>query len=263
MMEHSFVNQFFFGDRIEAMQQNIPNNSIDLIITSPPYNVGIDYDNHNDLLPYSDYLTFLNNTWIECKRVLKRDGRIAINVPSVTADGSYQPLFVDVTNQLRNLGFLMRCDILWYKQAISKRTAWGSWQSPSNPHVVQPYEFILVFSKETKTHDGEKHKIDITKDEFISFSNSFWDIKPETQLSKFHPAPFPEELAYRLIKFYSYQDDIVLDPFGGSGTVANVAVKTNRRFVYIDNSEEYLDFAKKRVQNTIEDMRCNLFTQTL
>ncbi len=262
-MENTFVNQFFIGDRIEVMQEKIPSNSIDMIITSPPYNVGIDYQNHHDLLPYSDYLTFLNNTWIECKRVLKRDGRIAINVPSVTADGCYQPLFVDVTNQLRSLGFLMRCDILWYKQAISKRTAWGSWQSPSNPHVVQPYEFILVFSKETKKHDGDKSKIDITKDEFINFSNSFWDIKPETQLSKIHPAPFPEELVYRLIKFYTYQEDIVLDPFGGSGTVANVAVKLNRHFVYIDNSAEYADFAKRRVLNTMEDIRCNLFTQSL
>jgi site-specific DNA-methyltransferase (adenine-specific) len=200
-------------------------------------------------MPYKDYLDFLESVWKECYRVLVGGGRIAINVPSITFEKEYKPLFVDVINQMMKIGYIMRCDILWYKQNITKRTAWGSWLSPSNPHVVQPYEFIFVFSKETKKLEGDKSKIDITKEEFIEFSNSFWSIKPQTQ-PKGHPAPFPEELVYRLIKFYSYQENIVLDPFGGSGTVVEVAIKTKRNFVYIDKSINYAEMALKKIMLT-------------
>jgi DNA modification methylase len=246
-LQNIFINKVIAGDRIEVLRK-IPDNFVHLIITSPPYNVGIQYENHHDLMPYKEYLQFLEETWIECYRVLVRGGRICINVPSVTADGEYQPLFVDVVNQMRKIGYLMRGDILWYKQSISKRTAWGSWKSPSNPYVVQPYEFVLVFSKETRKLEGDKDRIDIVKDEFINYSNSFWDIKPQTQ-SKGHPVPFPEELVYRLIKFYSYKENIVLDPFGGSGTVAVVALKTNRKFIYIDKSAEYCRLAEKYINH--------------
>lgn len=237
-----FTNQIICGDSIQIMKK-IPQHAVHLIITSPPYNVGIPYENHDDLLPYSEYLGFLDKAWRACYRILVPGGRICINVPSVSAEGAYQPLFCDVINQMRKIGYVMRGDILWYKQSISKRTAWGSWKSPSNPYVVQPYEFILVFSKESKKLEGDKSKIDITRDEFIKYSNSFWDIKPQTQ-PKGHPVPFPEELVYRLIKFYSYQDNIVLDPFAGSGTVGSVAIKTNRRYVCIDKSAKYCKLAE-------------------
>ena len=239
------LNSFNLGDRIEEMKK-IKSNSIDFIFTSPPYNVGKPYKNHNDLMNYKDYLKFLYDTWKETKRILKIGGRIAINVPSVTAEGSYQSLFVDVVNQMKELGFIMRCDIVWHKDHISKRTAWGSWMSPSNPYVVQPYEFILVFSKDDKKHYGDKEKSDITRDEFIKYTNAMWNILPETKLSKNHPAPFPEELVYRLIKFYTFKEDIVLDMFGGSGSVPYVCLKNNRNFIYIDNCKEYMNFAKKR-----------------
>ena len=250
-MQKILPNSFNLGDRIEKMKQ-IEHNSIDFIFTSPPYNVGKPYKNHNDLMTYKDYLQFLYDTWKQTKKILKIGGRIAINVPSVTAEGSYQPLFVDVVNQMKKLGFIMRCDIIWHKEHISKRTAWGSWKSPSNPHVVQPYEFILVFSKQTKKHSGNELNIDIKKDEFISFSNAMWRILPETKLHKNHPAPFPEELVYRLIKFYTYKYDTVLDMFGGSGTVAVVCKKTQRNFIYIDNCKEYLEFAKSRMYERAE-----------
>lgn len=244
--ELNFINKIICGDAIEVMKK-MPENFVHLIITSPPYNVGISYDNHNDLLPYKEYLEFIENTWFECYRILTRGGRICVNVPSVTADGEYQSLYCDVINQMKKIGYIMRGDILWYKQSISKRTAWGSWKSPSNPYVVQPYEFILVFSKETRKLKGDKDKIDITKEEFIEFSNSFWQIKPQTQ-PKGHPVPFPEELVYRLIKFYSYKDNIVLDPFAGSGTVGVVALKTNRKYIYIDKSMEYCKLALNYIQ---------------
>ena len=243
-------NGFYLGDRLDVMNAIKPN-SIDFILTSPPYNVGKPYANHHDLMSYEDYLDFLNGTWQAARSILKTGGRIAINIPSITHGGDYQPLYCDVINQMRDLGFIMRCDILWHKHHISKRTAWGSFQSPSNPHVVQPYEFVLVFSKDQKLHTGNKNNIDISKKEFISYSNAFWDIKAETRLAKNHPAPFPEELVYRLIKFYTYKNDLVLDMFGGSGTVAAVAAKINRRFIYIDNSADYLAFAKARVAKCI------------
>ncbi|MCX7728898.1 MAG: DNA methyltransferase, partial [Bacteroidia bacterium] len=135
--KEEIIDKVFCGDRIEVMKK-IPDESVHFIITSPPYNVGIKYDNHHDLMLYNEYLEFLNDTWKECYRILVKGGRIAINVPSITADGEYQPLFADVINQMRALKYIMRGDILWYKQSISKRTAWGSWQSPSNPYVVQP-----------------------------------------------------------------------------------------------------------------------------
>lgn len=250
--EKTFINKVICGDCIEVMKM-MPQNFIHLIITSPPYNVGKPYKNHFDRMPYQQYLQWLEQVWIECYRILVKGGRICINVPSVTADGQYQPLFVDVVNQMRKIGYIMRGDILWYKQAISKRTAWGSWKSPSNPYVVQPYEFILVFSKEQRKLEGDPNNIDITKDEFIEFSNSFWDIKPQTQ-PKGHPAPFPEKLVYRLIKFYSYIDNIVLDPFGGTGTVAVVALKTKRKYIYIDNCKEYCELAEKNIKATFNQL---------
>ena len=241
------LNSFNLGDRLEIMS-NIEKDSVDMIITSPPYNVGKNYKNHNDLMHYVDYLIFLKDTWKASKRVLKKGGRIAINITSMTWDGEWKCLYNDVINQMKELGFIMRCDILWYKQAMSKRTAWGSFQSPSSPHVIQPYEFVFVFSKGDKKHNGEKENIDITKEEFIQFSDAFWNIKAETTLSKNHPAPFPKELVYRLLKFYTYKHDVVLDMFGGSGTVALVSKEINRKFIYIDNCKEYLSFAKKRLE---------------
>lgn len=231
------------ADRIEGIKR-LADESVHLAITSPPYNVGISYDKHNDNMHYDDYLDFLYITWRELWRVLVDGGRVCINIPSITFNGEYQPLFSDVILQMKRLGYIMRGDILWYKQNISNRTAWGSWKSPSNPCLVQPYEFVLVFSKKSKKLEGSKEKIDITKEEFVKFSNSFWQITPETK-KKDHPVPFPEELVYRLIKFYSYVGNTVLDPFAGSGTVGVVAEKADRNSVLIEISRKYCDRIKK------------------
>ena len=241
---------YHLGDRLEMMKR-IKEKSVDMIITSPPYNLNKRYTNNEDFLPYNEYLTFLFDTWKAGYRVLKDGGRIAINVPSITYNGEYKPLYSDVIKQMEGLNFIMRGEIIWHKHQISKRTAWGSWRSPSNPSLVQPYEFVLVFSKSTKKHEGDKENIDITKEEFINNSNALWDIKPETTLHKHHPAPFPEELVYRLLKFYTYRGDLVLDMFGGSGTTAFVSRRLKRHFIYIDNSEEYFNFAKRRIEKIV------------
>lgn len=245
-------NSFVCGDFHKVMN-NIKPKTVDCIFTSPPYNVGKNYDSSDDNKSYDDYLSFLNEAWVLAKKVLKDDGRLIINVPSVTYKGFYKPLYADIINQCRKLNFVMRSDIVWYKQAMSKRTAWGSWMSPSSPYVIQPYEFILVFQKDINhyRHLGSKKNIDITRNEFIQFSDGFWNIKAETSLSKVHPAPFPFDLAYRILKFYTYKHDLVLDMFGGTGTVALACSKTDRNFIYCDISKTYTSYAKKRVQDGV------------
>lgn len=238
------LNRVYCGDVLETMKK-IPRGSIHLAITSPPYNVGKNYDNHDDSMNYDDYLEWLNSVWKETKKVLVRGGRFALNI-APTGIKDFTAVHHDFANQLRSIGMIFRTEIIWYKQTMLKRTAWGSWKSPANPHIVPSWEYVLMFSKDTWNLSGDKSKIDITAEEFKIFSDGFWQIPPETRRNG-HPAPFPEELIYRLIKFYTYKDNTVLDMFGGTGTVAVVASKTNRNFIHIDISEEYCRIAKKRI----------------
>lgn len=243
-------NAFVCGDFRKVMPKIKPK-SVDCIFTSPPYNIGKEYDLYIDNKKYRSYLLFLKEAWKLSRTCLKDDGRLIINVPSITCQKKYRPLYADVIQQCQELNYAMRSDIVWYKQCISKRTAWGSWKSPSSPYVVQPYEFILVFQKNKNKfrHIGQKKNIDITKEEFVKFSDALWEIKPETSLSKYHPSPFPYELAYRIIKFYTYKGDTVLDMFGGTGTTALACAKNGRKFIYCDISKKYRDFAKSRVED--------------
>ncbi|MBM4084390.1 MAG: site-specific DNA-methyltransferase [Planctomycetes bacterium] len=250
-----------------AILQAMPSECVHLAITSPPYNVGLDYDSHHDKMPYEDYLRWLTAFWSELHRVLAHGGRFALNI-APTSIKDFRPVHYDMARDLRALGFIMRTEILWYKQAMRRRTAWGSWKSPSNPHMVPSWEYVLVFSKGSWTLEGNKADADITGEEFIKFSDAFWPISPETRgrqpflkslypprrgrktpeaKEEGHPAPFPEELIYRLIKFYSYRGNVVLDPFGGTGTVAAVAHRTGRRFVHLDISPKYCAIAAERV----------------
>ena len=246
------LNRVIEGDRIQCMNK-LEKGSVHLIITSPPYNMGIDYDNHDDNMSFDDYLVFLRDTWTACYRVLAHGGRICINMPSIKSDALFRPMYSYVIQQMLSLGFIMRCDILWYKHSVKKRTIWGSWKSPSNPHVVQPYEWILVFSKGNMRLLGDKDKADITKEEFIRFSYSLWKIAPSH--AKNHPAPFPEELVYRLIKFYSYSGNTVMDPFAGSGTVGVVAKQCHRNYILIDKSPVYCALARKNIDIAIEQKK--------
>ncbi len=240
------TNKIYRGDVLEVMKK-IPDNSVHLAITSPPYNVGKDYDNHNDSMNYESYLEWLCKVWAETKRILVNGGRFALNI-APTGIKNFTPVHHDFANQLRSLGMTFRTEIVWYKQTMLKRTAWGSWKSPANPHIVPSWEYVLVFSKDSSSLPGNKNEIDITSEEFKNYSDGFWQIPPETQRNG-HPAPFPEELIYRLIKFYTYRGNTVLDMFGGTGTVAIVALKTGRNFIHIDASEEYCKIAKKRVDD--------------
>ena len=247
--EHKFkFNQFLCGDVLEMMKK-IPDSSIHLAITSPPYNVGKDYDNHNDTMNHQDYLDWLYKVWEETKRVLVSGGKFAINI-APTGIRDFIPIHHDYIEQMKNVGMKFRTEILWYKQTMLKRTAWGSFKSPANPHIVPSWEYVLVFSKDQDRLDGDPKMADITKEEFMNFSDGFWKIKPETK-RKGHPAPFPEELIYRLQKFYSYKGSNILDMFGGTGTVATIAKKTGRNFVHIDISPLYCDIARDRVEKEV------------
>ena len=267
-------DQIICGDS-RAVLHALPNECIHLAITSPPYNVGLQYDSHNDKMPYDEYLKWLTLFWSELYRVLVPGGRFALNI-APTSIKDFRPIHYDMARDLVRLGFIMRTEILWYKQTMRRRTAWGSWKSPHNPHMVPSWEYVLVFSKGSWTLEGNKVDADITGEEFIKFSDAFWPIQPETRSRQpflnslypprrgrkkpeakenGHPAPFPEELIYRLIKFYSYRDNVVLDPFGGIGTVATVAHRTGRCYVHIDLSKKYCAVAAERVAAEMRQMR--------
>ena len=240
-----FLDQIICGDCVEVMSQ-IPDGTVHLAVTSPPYNLGISYDNHDDSLAYDSYLAWMKKVWIETKRVLAPGGRFALNI-APTSIKNFRPIHHDFSNQLREIGMIMRTEIIWYKQTMKRRTAWGSWMSPSNPHIVPSWEYVLVFCKDSWTLEGDSKDRDITNDEFMRFSDGFWYIPPESQ-RRGHPTPFPEMLIYRLIKFYTYKGNVVLDMFGGTGTVAVVAQKTGRHFIHIDISQKYCEIAKQRLE---------------
>ncbi|MCI4367797.1 MAG: site-specific DNA-methyltransferase [Thermoplasmata archaeon] len=216
-----------------------------LAITSPPYNLGIPYLGYTDRREADEYLDWLRSVWKELHRALVEGGRFALNV-APTSIKDFRPIHHDLSRDLRELGYIMRTEIIWYKQTMGRRTAWGSWRSPSNPHIVPSWEYVLVFSKGRWKLDGDRALVDISSEEFQKFSDGFWHIPPE-RTRKGHPAPFPEELIERLIKFYSYRENLVLDMFGGTGTVAAVARRLGRHYLTIDSSAEYCAVMVERI----------------
>jgi DNA modification methylase len=229
----------------QAVLRGLPAESVHLAITSPPYNLRIPYRNYGDDLPPEEYLRWLKEVWTELLRVLVPGGRFVLNV-APTSIKDFRPIHHDLSRDLRDLGYIMRTEIIWYKQTMGRRTAWGSWRSPSNPHIIPSWEYVLVFSKGQWRLDGDRAAVDITAREFEQFSDGFWHIPPERKRHG-HPAPFPEALIERLIKFYSYRENVVVDMFGGTGTVATVARRLGRHYLQVDASSEYCQQAAERV----------------
>ena len=229
-----------------AVLDRLPANSVELAITSPPYNLRVPYRGYTDNLAPDEYLGWLREVWTSLHRVLVLGGRFVLNV-APTSIKDFRPIHHDLSRDLRDLGYIMRTEIIWYKQTMGRRTAWGSWRSPSNPHIVPSWEYVLVFSKGQWRLPGDPHAVDISAGEFEQYSDGFWKIPPERQ-RRGHPAPFPEELIERLVKFYSYRGNVVLDMFGGTGTVAAVARRLGRHYLHIDSSHEYCVLAAKRVR---------------
>lgn len=223
----------------------IPNNSIHLIVTSPPYNVGKTYDLD---LTLNEYLDLLTNVFSECYRVLIPGGRICLNIADLGRKPTI-PLHSLCTIQLVSMGFFLRGEIIWNKGvSAGMSTAWGSWKSPSNPTLHDVHEYILVFSKNKfSRHKEENKEPTISKDEFLTYHNSIWSFPTVSAKRMGHPAPFPVELPYRCIQFYTYSNDIVLDPFMGSGSTAVAAKKTGRIYVGYEINLEYCELANNRI----------------
>jgi DNA modification methylase len=232
---------------IQASSENmkdIPDNSVHLMITSPPYNVSKEYDED---LSLKEYLDLLHKVFKETFRVLVHGGRACINVANIGRK-PYIPLSDYVSHIMIDLGFDMRGEIIWNKAAgAGVSTAWGSWQSASNPILRDTHEYILVFSKGDYKRERKEKQNTITKDQFIEWTKSIWTMNPESARKVGHPAPFPEELPYRLIQLYSFVDDIILDPFMGSGTTAVSALKSDRRFIGYDTDKSYIKLAETRL----------------
>lgn len=229
----------------ESMPQ-IPDNSIHLMVTSPPYNVGKEYDED---LTLEEYLVFLQRTWSEVLRVLVPGGRACINIANLGRK-PYLPLNAYVTQELLKLGFLMRGEIIWNKAASAgSSTAWGSWRSAANPTLRDVHEYILVFCKASfKRQNPNAREATISSDEFLEYSKSVWSFPAESARKIGHPAPFPLELPRRLIQLYTFQDEVVLDPFIGSGQAALAALKTGRKFIGYEINPAYVQLAEQRIR---------------
>lgn len=227
----------------------IPDNSIHLMITSPPYNVSKEYDED---LSFSEYLEMLERVFSETYRVLVNGGRVCVNVANLGRK-PYIPLSDYISKMMIKIGYNMRGEIIWNKaSSASPSCAWGSWQSASNPVLRDIHEYILIFSKgdfkrARKKQEMGKKTNSISKEQFMEWTKSIWTMNAVSAKKISHPAPFPEELPYRLIQLYSFKTDIILDPFMGSGTTAIAALKSDRSYVGYDNSIEYVRLAENRI----------------
>src|SRR3989338_1142152 len=248
-LSKEILNKVFCSSS-ENMKE-LPDNSVHLMITSPPYNVGKEYDKD---LSLEEYLTLLRNVFKEVKRVLVTGGRVCINVANLGRK-PYLPLHSAIIQIMTELGFLMRGEIIWDKSASAgTSTAWGSWKSAKNPTLRDVHEYILIFSKDNYSRPNKK-KDSISKEEFMEFTKSIWTF-PATSARKIgHPAPFPEELPRRLIELYSFEGDVILDPFIVSGQTAIASIKAKRNYVGYDIDKQYCELAQKRIKEITEQTK--------
>jgi site-specific DNA-methyltransferase (adenine-specific) len=231
-----------FCSSSETMTE-IPDDCVALMVTSPPYNVGKDYD---DDLSLGEYLDLLHRVLAETVRVLEPGGRVAVNVANLGRK-PYLPLNHHVAGILQDLGLLLRGEIVWQKaRGAAGSCAWGSWRSAKNPTLRDVHEYVIVASKGAYRR-SRIGRDTITKDEFMEATTSIWSIKSASAKRIGHPAPFPVDLPKRLIELYTFEGDLVLDPFLGSGTTAVAAIETGRRFVGYDNDAAYLELARTRI----------------
>lgn len=226
--------------------EEIPDYSVHLMITSPPYNVKKEYDED---LSLAEYRELLKNVFEETYRKLVTGGRACINVANLGRK-PYIPLHSYIIEDMLDIGYLMRGELIWNKaSSASPSTAWGSWLSAANPVLRDIHEYILIFSKESFSRRKEERENTIKKEEFLEWTKSVWTFPAVSARSIGHPAPFPEELPHRLIQLYSFKDDIVLDPFCGSGTTCLSASKNERHYIGYDINQEYVDLAENRVNS--------------
>lgn len=254
IIEQNINKKLYFGaDNIVIFNDDflttdcIKDCSIDLIVTSPPYNVDIRYGSYDDRIPYSVYLEFTHK-WLEkAYKLLKEDGRFCLNIPLDKNKGGQQSVYADIISVAKQLGFKYHSTIVWNEQNISRRTAWGSWLSASAPYVIAPVEMIAILYKKKWKKISDDRKSDITKQEFTEWTNGVWTFSGESKTRIKHPAPFPVELPRRCIKLFTFVGDTVLDPFLGSGSSLIACVLTNRTGIGVEIDRNYCEISKQRL----------------
>jgi DNA modification methylase len=241
-----YTNKIIVGDSLSVLK-NVPDNSVDLTFTSPPYNFGMGYDTHDDKTDWPKYFDMLWAIFDECIRVTKHGGRVIVNTQPLFSE--YIPSHHMISKGFIDRGLIWKAEILWEKNHRNcAYTAWGSWKNPSGPYLKYTWEYLEVFCKGDLKHQGQSQLADITGNEFKTWVDARWSIAPERNMKDYgHPAMFPPELAYRALKLFSFQDDVILDPFNGAGTTTFVAAKTGRRYLGIDLSQDYCDTAERRL----------------
>jgi len=249
------LKPYFDNDKILIFNEDIlkisaiPKNSVDLIITSPPYNVDIHYNSHADNLTYDDYLEFTQKWIKKCFDLAKKEGRFLLNIPLDKNKGGQKSVGADITKIAKDIGWKYHSTIIWNEGNISRRTAWGSYMSASAPYVIAPVELILVLYKDSWKKTGGSRKNDITKQEFIDWTNGVWTFPGQSKKGAGgHPAPFPIELPRRCIKLFSFVGDTVLDPFLGSGSTLIASYLHNRKGIGVDIDKDYCDIAIRRLR---------------
>lgn len=220
--------------------------SVDLIVTSPPYGVDVKYATFDDGVPYEQYLAFTAKWLSRCLEIIKPDGRLCLNLPLDKNKGGQQSVYADVLQVAKQAGWKYFSTIIWNEQNISRRTAWGSWLSASAPYVIAPVEVIVLLYKGTWEKES-KGTSDVTRDEFIAWTNGMWNFGGETRAVG-HPAPFPVDLPRRCIKLFSYVGETVLDPFAGSGSTLLACLETGRRGIGVEVSRDYCEVISRRLK---------------
>jgi site-specific DNA-methyltransferase (adenine-specific) len=238
----TIINEDIFSTKAVAPK------SVDLVVTSPPYNVDIQYNSHNDRGNYEDYLAFSRSWMKRCHTWLRDDGRFCLNIPLDKNKGGQQSVSADLTVLAKKVGFSYHSTIVWNEGNISRRTAWGSWMSASAPYIIAPVEMIIVLYKKSWKKTSGSRTSDITREEFMDWTNGLWTFNGEKKSRIGHPAPFPLELPSRCMKLFSFVDDTVLDPFMGSGSTLVAAARCNRRAIGIEIDPHYCGIARERIE---------------
>ena len=254
------ISNTIFCKSSENMNE-IPDYSIHLMVTSPPYNVTKEYDEN---LTLDEYRELLKNVFSEVYKKLVTGGRACVNLANLGRK-PYIAMHSYIIQDMLDIGFLMRGEIIWNKaSSASPSTAWGTWLSAANPILRDIHEYILVFSKEAFNRKNLPGKVStITKDEFLEFTRSVWTFPAESARKIGHPAPFPIELPYRLIQLYTFKDEVILDPFCGSGSACIAALKTGRHYIGYDTEKEYVELAEKRIREYRQQLTIPLFKEKI
>jgi len=263
--ENGHVDRIIHADVLDGLK-TVASESVALAFTSPPYALtGVAYPEYRYDGDYGKYLEWLQWVWNEVTRTLRPGGRLVVNCDATNnriddfgPGDIVHPVYADIVIQMRQAGLRFYGDFSWFKHHVTNRMrrGWGTYGSCRNPRIRRNHEYILVFSKGSPILEGDQTRCDLTPDEFERWTVSHWDIPPQRHGYGRHPCAFPEALAERVIRLFSYVGDTVLDPFCGSGTVPLVAQNFGRRFIGIDNSEEFVDSARRRLRLSNHKMRC-------